>query len=999
DPMPNSFVTKAGSLPDISSESYIVNKTSVYSEPTNSFDDGGTSYYLLTQDTNKNLTNTPSVSYEGKTYNLSGVIVSNKCTAMPSLSASNLPNRTYFIEDGEYDNDLVYNILQSNLSLVGLGDSVKFNRVTTAGATSPNVERIALSGANMYIANIIFDGRAQNLTTNSGRGISCFVVANTADNLVMKGCKIQNIGASTLGTSTNAALLFNYGQNKVNIIDLTVEKLRTQTYGALYSNQANNINIKNLNIDYSTSSANCYGVRFEHTATTYGAFPNYGVAFDGNNVTSGGFIAFQDYRYNPVSVPVDDYRYMEFKTTNGNGSGTSGYAYRLWKNIPASATNNAIFDRLDNYWIVRQAESVTVNNQLAYINTVRTLLAGSMALSPNNIPGVNIKFITKGNDISSLTVPNYGNSTAVNIVSLRSIDDEYNSFEFCPVADNATITLNATNTSNVTFHNFDFASKSKRTLSSVVNGVSIDTALVTDSHNGDYPTGDKVAYSDYAKTVPKMVSAGATQVEPTQFMNCAFVGLPSKLVVTADKAAIPIGGTLTVTAAASSPWTISPELPLTQKAVNNDGKVYYYSSDLSIATVDKETGLVTSVGLGEVTIYAKVVDSYNNGEIEKPYEQIKINIYPVFAVEIDVKKDNSIWNNSGKSFKLIDKLTGVEFTNFLEMPNGNYEIWELTSTQPVDTKVVVNVNGSNVSALVNYYTVTYNANLGTGTLQDVYSPYLENSSVMVLQNTFTRKGYTFIGWNQLPSNLGRKYNSGDTFTIIEGMTLYAQWRLIPPVDPPVKPPVDPPIKPPVDPPVKPPVDPPVNPPVEEPNIPPLTEANADIQPNKELGEKLVKKSDGTYELVDKNGLVLGSYYYDKETKKWIFVKAAKPDEIREAKVWALINLLLMIISIITSIFITVKHLLHMAETQKQNSFFEEKTEESLQRENRNKILMIICMLAISILSVIVFIITEDMSLPMGLMDKWTILMLLFPIMQFILLMINRMRYHVKKESE
>lgn len=86
----------------------------------------------------------------------------------------------------------------------------------------------------------------------------------------------------------------------------------------------------------------------------------------------------------------------------------------------------------------------------------------------------------------------------------------------------------------------------------------------------------------------------------------------------------------------------------------------------------------------------------------------------------------------------------------------------------------------------NTWTVTYNANGGTG--EDLAVPgYANNATVTVKPNTgdgnpnFTRAGYTFVKWNTENNGSGTSYSNpatqsaSATFTITEDITLYAQW--------------------------------------------------------------------------------------------------------------------------------------------------------------------------------------------------------------------------------
>ena len=74
------------------------------------------------------------------------------------------------------------------------------------------------------------------------------------------------------------------------------------------------------------------------------------------------------------------------------------------------------------------------------------------------------------------------------------------------------------------------------------------------------------------------------------------------------------------------------------------------------------------------------------------------------------------------------------------------------------------------------YAVTYRANGGSGTVTDTKSPYEENSTVTVLENSFTAPtGKKFNSWNTAADGTGTSYSPDDTFTITSDITLYAIW--------------------------------------------------------------------------------------------------------------------------------------------------------------------------------------------------------------------------------
>ena len=74
---------------------------------------------------------------------------------------------------------------------------------------------------------------------------------------------------------------------------------------------------------------------------------------------------------------------------------------------------------------------------------------------------------------------------------------------------------------------------------------------------------------------------------------------------------------------------------------------------------------------------------------------------------------------------------------------------------------------------VQSYTVTFNANGGTGYMQP--QTFRQGVSQALSANSFYRDGYTFSGWNTSANGLGTSYYDRQTITINSNMTLYAQW--------------------------------------------------------------------------------------------------------------------------------------------------------------------------------------------------------------------------------
>jgi len=75
---------------------------------------------------------------------------------------------------------------------------------------------------------------------------------------------------------------------------------------------------------------------------------------------------------------------------------------------------------------------------------------------------------------------------------------------------------------------------------------------------------------------------------------------------------------------------------------------------------------------------------------------------------------------------------------------------------------------------VTQYTITYNANGGTGTMAS--QTVTVGSTVTLTTNTFTYDGYTFKGWSEDSSATSATYTDGQTITPTANMTLYAVWQ-------------------------------------------------------------------------------------------------------------------------------------------------------------------------------------------------------------------------------
>lgn len=123
---------------------------------------------------------------------------------------------------------------------------------------------------------------------------------------------------------------------------------------------------------------------------------------------------------------------------------------------------------------------------------------------------------------------------------------------------------------------------------------------------------------------------------------------------------------------------------------------------------------------------------------------------------------------------------GYRFSTFSvkDADEGNVSLSPDAKTNPA-TFTMPSKNVTVSATFVEAYSVTYNANGGTGEMSDPNSPYISGSTVTVLDNEFTREGYEFSSWNTKSDGSGDHYDpdddENDEFNIIANTTLYAQW--------------------------------------------------------------------------------------------------------------------------------------------------------------------------------------------------------------------------------
>ena len=117
-------------------------------------------------------------------------------------------------------------------------------------------------------------------------------------------------------------------------------------------------------------------------------------------------------------------------------------------------------------------------------------------------------------------------------------------------------------------------------------------------------------------------------------------------------------------------------------------------------------------------------------------------------------------------------------------------------------------------------------------------------------------------------------------------------------------------------------------------------------------------------------------------------------------IWALINLIAAIVTVILGLILLLskRHRNDEEEDEEERQARIERGEEKEQEQKRGWICKVLGVI-VAIVSVVFFILTEDMSLPMALTDKWTIWMVVIAIVELVLVLVGRHWKDVDDEDQ
>ena len=198
----------------------------------------------------------------------------------------------------------------------------------------------------------------------------------------------------------------------------------------------------------------------------------------------------------------------------------------------------------------------------------------------------------------------------------------------------------------------------------------------------------------------------------------------------------------------------------------------YYSFNVSLYNfIELESG--------NYTVYVRATDNVGNiGVLSKKY-----TVTGIYTVSYNANGGNGSMSTDtisyGKAYTTKSNTftrTGYTFAGWNENSSGTGSDWTSWIGKPWTWTYTRSIT-LYAKWKPNTYTVSYNANGGSGSMSTDTISYGE--AYTTKSNTFTRNGYTFAGWNENSSGTGSDWTNWIgkpwTWTYTKSITLYAKW--------------------------------------------------------------------------------------------------------------------------------------------------------------------------------------------------------------------------------
>ena len=138
--------------------------------------------------------------------------------------------------------------------------------------------------------------------------------------------------------------------------------------------------------------------------------------------------------------------------------------------------------------------------------------------------------------------------------------------------------------------------------------------------------------------------------------------------------------------------------------------------------------------------------------------EVKFRVYGAYSTNA-IKVNNGKLSNTNPGAGATVTVSNVNYTQTtLQSKQGDYSINQIEVTYEANT-----------------YSISYDANGGTGTTASQTKTH--DVTLQLRNNGYSRTGYTFSKWNTQANGKGTNYNAGANYTANAAATMYAQWTV------------------------------------------------------------------------------------------------------------------------------------------------------------------------------------------------------------------------------
>ena len=208
----------------------------------------------------------------------------------------------------------------------------------------------------------------------------------------------------------------------------------------------------------------------------------------------------------------------------------------------------------------------------------------------------------------------------------------------------------------------------------------------------------------------------------------------------------------------------------TLKSLDEDTKYYVraFAQNKYGVVYGEEVSFVSLIRPSVQTL--SVLDDNRKFQMVVECELESLGSGDVSELGVCYSSEKKLPNKDNDEYKLVSNIQKGKYTVSIPVePNVKYYVRALASN-------LAGVAYGEVKEILTteaIYTIKFDGNGGVGSMEEIYTT--PSKEVQLISNSFTRTGYTFIGWNTEVDGSGTTYYNEQNISIDSDLILYAQW--------------------------------------------------------------------------------------------------------------------------------------------------------------------------------------------------------------------------------